>query len=128
MTFTNHWQELIHIPPAPKSIKVFDIYPKDTIIPDGYDVIAFRPPIKGDLYLTTGSWCVYACDFTDPGTFPRLILKLQKKRKIVFTEIRRGRVEPGEWYSYDGCVSPVKNQKTWNHSNVIAYRREEIEE
>ncbi len=100
-------------------------------IPGGYEVIAFRPPLKDELFLS----CQFRIGVGSEHSSvyqPRLILRRRTVRKIVFTEIRRGRVETGEWARWEeegssGALFQLRGAPV-TRSTIIAYRRDEIEE
>lgn len=124
--FTECWRSLEYTPKPPEPIRPEDVYSGDLQIPVEYDVIGFRIPnaheeVWLDLY---GRVCVWA--HTLSPNEPRLILR--KVRKVVFTEIRRGSVEPGEWMSWSNLATMYipAPRSPFKSPNVIAYCREEI--
>lgn len=62
-------------------------------VPDGYDIVAFRPPLRGEKYVTQS--CLESGDaYADwSSTSPRFILRKQ----FVWPEW----VKPGTWYARD---------------------------
>lgn len=123
---TENWQALSYQEPRPVRVAA-SLYPKDAVIPPEYVVKGFRPPTEFEVYLELGGKHAVTC--TRGMDTPRLILERRKTRKVVFTEVRRGSVQKGEWagwsdqnYLITQAASDIK------HSAAIAYTREDIEE
>lgn len=122
------------------SISVHEVYGLDNPpLPKGYERTGeFRPPKKGEDYLSL-QYGVYVT--TASGDFnkeiPRIILRKKKIKRIIYTQVRTGTPQPGEFYQSANmkgeqmyklmadCVDEafMKN----NYPNVPIFKREEEE-
>lgn len=120
------------------SISVHEVYGLDNPpLPKSYEKTGeFRPPKKGEDYLSPqyGS-----CVTTASGDFnkeaPRIILRKKKIKRIIYTQVRTGTPQPGEFYqsrTEDGtqmfrCIPGDQTYLSEYHSNVPIFKREEEE-
>ena len=115
----------------PYEITVESVYGRpEPTIPYGFeDTGDFRPPQPGDEYLsTTGDrlvWTAIAASLE-----PRIILRKKKIKRIIYTQVRTGTPQPGEFYqSYaqDGTQMFRCVQAATQYPNVPIFKREEEE-
>jgi hypothetical protein len=120
------------------SISVHEVYGLDNPpLPKGYERTGeFRPPKKGEDYLSPQYG---GCSTTASGDFnkeiPRIILRKKKIKRIIYTQVRTGTPQPGEFYQSifeDGkqmfrCNPADGEYIKQNHHNVPIFKREEEE-
>lgn len=121
------------------TVTVKDIYGMDNpSIPDGWESTGeLRPPKKDDWFLTTLTPHPLQADPGWTDSDPRIILRKKKIKRIIYTQVRTGTPQPGEFYQSANmkgeqmyklmadCVDEafMKN----NYPNVPIFKREEEE-
>lgn len=118
----------------PYEITVESVYGRpEPTIPYGFeDTGDFRPPKKGDDYLSVGGNRM-TCLASDND--PRIILRRKKIKRIIYTQVRTGTPQPGEFYqscNQDGtqmfrCVQKDNAYMETQYPNVPIFKREEEE-
>ncbi len=96
-------------------------------IPQGYeDTGEFRPPALRELYLNQASRKEHEAGTDFDCVYPRIILRKKRVRKVVFTQVGDGFVNPGCWYeSFNGGI--VKNLANGPTAHKYAiFTREEV--
>lgn len=118
----------------PYEITVESVYGRpEPTIPYGFeDTGDFRPPKEGDDYLSVGGNRM-TCLASDND--PRIILRKKKIKRIIYTQVRTGTPQPGEFYPLNGengemmfkCQPGDDDYMKNNYSNVPIFKREEEE-
>lgn len=122
-----------------KTVTVKDVYGlDDPSIPEGYESTGeFRPPKNEDWFLTNYSIRAVICSMDWVDEEPRIILRKKKIKRVIYTQVRTGTPQPGEFYQSANmkgeqmyklmadCVDEafMKN----NYPNVPIFKREEEE-
>lgn len=118
----------------PYEITVESVYGRpEPTIPYGFeDTGDFRPPREDEEYLTiTGTRGISISE----DSSPRIILRKKKIKRIIYTQVRTGTPQPGEFYqsrTEDGtqmfrCIPGDQTYLSEYHSNVPIFKREEEE-
>jgi hypothetical protein len=92
---------------------------------DREDTGEFRPPMKGEEFVTDTGF-VEDCQFNSwPLNQPRIILRKKRVRKVVFTQVGERKGMPGDWVELEkGTIRQLKDESTL-YSYPI-FTREEV--
>lgn len=122
----------------PYEITVESIYGQSNpAIPiDWENTEEFRLPKRGEYYLSCRTGVVQAsADYATDIPQPRIILRKKKIKRIIYTQVRTGTPQPGEYYQSlfeDGkqmfrCISGEDSYMKRYHPEVPIFKREEEE-
>ena len=119
------------------TVTVEDVYGlENPSIPKGWESTdEFRPPKKEENYLSTDGYQLTSSSSYSAIGSPRIILRKKKIKRIIYTQVRTGTPQPGEFYPSNGengevmfkCKPGNDDYMKNNYPNVPIFKREEEE-